>query len=617
MAPIQLGLPGAGLPVNEQPDKALDWGTKTRHRFPYAIIDWSPQPITVRERSMLGFMNQITDKPEWRRKVFDEEIITRWRKESEAIEDFTTSMFNYVSSSSKGVRARSWGPIMTDEPTQSIAELQHKAKLHVDTDIVSVVDATANVAKSDTLVSKDLRDALKKAVAPLENVPDRYKDWHPGSDNKVLDLVHPSLFQLVYGRSRVVTDGKVGVDDCAKWVGKGDVIPVPADEDLQQSTSGLRYHRNQEGLFWSKQFQWLPCDVQFAEGDAVKIASYVNNLHPVQHQQLYPVLEQLIAKAIPLWNETLTDLDYIRPARIRCGGTQYKELDVEFKDRKREEGDPISDSSDEDYNEDEFYEFENQWIKDHRVLIAPEPGEFKAREPAAPTDLRQQFADKGMQVIVKLANIHLTPEKPKYDGGSWHVEGMLNEHICATALYYYDNENITDSRLHFRQKTETESVLEKQYEQNDFEGVEEIYGIEDQAPAIQELGWVTTREGRMLSFPNVLQHRVAPFELVDKTKPGHRKIVALFLVDPYVRVLSTANVPPQQRDWWAEIVTSDGGPIGSLPPELQQKVVSGVEEFPISLEEAKELREKLMKERTVFVDAVNGESPSRVMMTRG
>jgi hypothetical protein len=30
-----------------------------------------------------------------------------------------------------------------------------------------------------------------------------------------------------------------------------------------------------------------------------------------------------------------------------------------------------------------------------------------------------------IQVIVKLANIHLTPEKPKYEGGTWHVEGQL------------------------------------------------------------------------------------------------------------------------------------------------------------------------------------------------
>lgn len=31
-----------------------------------------------------------------------------------------------------------------------------------------------------------------------------------------------------------------------------------------------------------------------------------------------------------------------------------------------------------------------------------------------------------LQVIVKLADIVLTPEKPEYPGGKWHVEGMVN-----------------------------------------------------------------------------------------------------------------------------------------------------------------------------------------------
>ena len=40
-------------------------------------------------------------------------------------------------------------------------------------------------------------------------------------------------------------------------------------------------------------------------------------------------------------------------------------------------------------------------------------------------DLKKHFEDEGLQIIVKLANIHLTPEKPEYEGGTWHVEGQL------------------------------------------------------------------------------------------------------------------------------------------------------------------------------------------------
>lgn len=75
--------------------------------------------------------------------------------------------------------------------------------------------------KSDGLVPAALTEALRKSVALLENVPTKELDWcvlvqsfalvpysgnsrscrHPGSDGQVLDLVHPSLFCLVYGTS--------------------------------------------------------------------------------------------------------------------------------------------------------------------------------------------------------------------------------------------------------------------------------------------------------------------------------------------------------------------------------------------------------------------------------
>ena len=115
-----------------------------------------------------------------------------------------------------------------------------------------------------------------------------------------------------------------------------------------------------------------------------------------------------------------------------------------------------------------------------------------------------------------------------------------------------------------------------------------------------------TSEGRLLAFPNVVQHRVSPFRLADPTRPGHRKILALFLVDPYVRILSTANVPPQQKSWWAERIR-DNEKLSSLPIEVVDKVIDDVAEFPISLEEAKEIRLRLMEERKAFVGAVENE----------
>jgi len=36
--------------------------------------------------------------------------------------------------------------------------------------------------------------------------------------------------------------------------------------------------------------------------------------------------------------------------------------------------------------------------------------------------LENEFRDRGLQVIVKLASVELTPEKPEYSGGDWHLE---------------------------------------------------------------------------------------------------------------------------------------------------------------------------------------------------
>ena len=70
-----------------------------------------------------------------------------------------------------------------------------------------------------------------------------------------------------------------------------------------------------------------------------------------------------------------------------------------------------------------------------------------------------------------------------------------------------------------------------------------IFGVESEGPGLQFVGSVETREGRLLTFPNILHHQVQPFSLADPTKPGHRKILALFLVNPHLKVLSTENVP--------------------------------------------------------------------------
>jgi hypothetical protein len=138
------------------------------------------------------------------------------------------------------------------------------------------------------------------------------------------------------------------------------------------------------------------------------------------------------------------------------------------------------------------------------------------------------------------------------------------------------------------------------YEQDHHDWLPAVFGCEQDGSALQYIGDVVAKEGRLLTFPNILQHRVSPFELVDKTKPGHRKILALFLVDPHIRIISTANVPCQQKAWWAEQLRNGQG-FKTLPGEMMKEILDKVEDFPIGMDEAKELRVELMEERKSFV----------------
>ncbi|KAL1603742.1 hypothetical protein SLS60_005332 [Paraconiothyrium brasiliense] len=597
---------GLTKPLNSISDHSwASWNDQDRSRFPNAISDWSGTPLMLRERNMMTVMDRLTDKPEWTRKLFDEEIVAKWKKE--AIDIFKNEP------PEKQFSEKMWDYLII----QCLSEMRDYAKMEKELGFIPALDATATVFKSDNIIPTELKEDIRAAVFPLEDVPESAKDWHPDSDEKVLDLVHPSLFPLIYGLSRVLKpqygdvigdsaghwEGKGGtmsLDDCEQWIGKGSIMPVPEQAaTVVSSWAGLSSWRSfQNQHFYSTKFQWLPCEVAFADDNGVKITSYINNLQPKKHKQLYEVLERVISKTIPMWDATLESAE-TSPEKPRIDLNEIPWIEPEG-ERPRGE--------DEDSDDDDTWELDNEWREENRTLVPPEPGPFSTRRNGDSfmrlrknsVNLRQRFANHGLQIIIKLASIHLTPEKPSYDGGAWHIEGQLNEHICASALYYYDSNNITDSYLSFREATSSEWLGDKPYEQSDHTHFERLYDVENDGPAVQELGSVLTREGRLLTFPNVLQHRVSPFSLADKTKPGHRKIVALFLVDPYTRIPSTANVPPQQKEWWKEMV-HDLDRVNKLPAELQEWVTDSAGDFPISLEEAKKKRVELMDERRMFV----------------
>jgi hypothetical protein len=329
--------------------------------------------------------------------------------------------------------------------------------------------------------------------------------------------------------------------------------------------------------FCSEKFQWLPTDFDVSPEGKVRAKSYINNLHPEKHKAMYPVLEEILEKFLPMFEEVLGEL------AVFVDREKKLKVDLDWYPTPPEFG-----SDERDAEQDYYYE------RQPNPITIPD---FTPRPDIPKYDLKN--TGKPLQVIVKLANIELSPRNPKYEGGTWHVEGMANENIAATGIYYYDSENITESRLDFRIQ-----VQEPRYEQGDHQGVGRIYGLWDKYPLAQDLDGVITKQDRCLVFPNIYQHQVQPFQLVDVTKRGSRKILVFFLVNPEEPVLSTTHVPPQQKEWATEDFMNVVAE--KLPAELVREINLLVD-WPLTLEEAKKHREELMKERKVFMKRMNNE----------
>ncbi|KAJ3569056.1 hypothetical protein NP233_g5304 [Leucocoprinus birnbaumii] len=494
-------LPGFGLSLSHQPEddlfpSALDPRLSRYHdgshraRFP---------AFTVRELKMLDFMNTVTDKQEWETKVCDESIVEKWKEEMGATEEMSAgndgdqetevegenqgTMFSPEINTTNDTDGNddnndddnSHSPDFTKRMFQHcIDELKYKVDIYKKHGFVQVL--SGEIFKSDTAIPSELQSLLKSAVAPLENVPEDERDWHPGSNEQVLDLVHPSLFPLVYSLSRILPDSTTDLGDCIERCGAGEPAVLTS---LPSELTGSAY---------SRRFQWLPCDVDIS-GDTPRIISYINSLHPQKHRGLYEVIEIVLAKIIPLWNATLSSLLDVVPQRIDYDYVDYHE---DAWEKYREDHGPKQEEGEDDTD---FEDRQNDWEVDHKKKFYVQPDVKKDFQPPeddvySEVDLKRDFSRTGIQIIVKLANI--------------------------------------------------------------------------------------------------------------LTKPGHRKILALFLVDPNIKIISTANVPCQRQDWREELIL-DSNVLLRLPVELRDIVAKNRDDFPISLHEAKKIREELMEERRKYV----------------
>lgn len=426
----------------------------------------------------------ITSKDNWYNKVFNEDIISKWKKEIKSDDnfDFAISLLQATAKGSHISKKCEWesdtmcekcseklkkqiiaNPKKYGYNKKELDDLFEEDDWYYDQDVNCKCIKCKCIAPCsdlndyieyhpDGLLDKKLHNKCKLIISEMaKNEP---IDWHPGSNNQVRDIIHPSMYPYIIGQS-THKDGHID-DKCEENV----------------------------------QYQWLPSNFKIDVNGKVHVSSYINNLNSKAYPEFIPLVETVFEKYIPSLQNILD----------------------------------------------------------------------------------QKLTDRTLQIIVKVGSIILNTDNAKYPGGSWHIEGMPQEHIVATCIHYVDVNNITDSFLEFRKPTII-NYDNVNYPQSDSNYTKHHYGIEEHFDGHMNkyLGLVKCTEGSDVIFPNSLQHRVKDFNLTKGN--GLRTILAFFVIDPNHKIISTRNIPRQQKLF--------------------------------TIEEANYHRERLMYHRKYFVDRLN------------
>ncbi|OAJ40776.1 hypothetical protein BDEG_24477 [Batrachochytrium dendrobatidis JEL423] len=397
----------------------------------------------------------------------------------------------------------------------------------------------------------------------MTNVSDIEHGSNHNTGQMVHNLIDASMYSVVYGQTIIVP-----LSIRLKYT-----TMVPCDILLSTRLVSNVPIIDGNPKFISRKFQCLPSEFRVEQDGSVTINSYINNLNPIWHRDMYKCIAKIFKCFVPMFESLIRTMDPVfRYIDIRNGTKGYE-----------------SSSQSESESDHDDMESDTEVIRPVYVPTLPEHFESNY-ESAKPVSLR----GRNLQVIVKLTNIQLTPSKPKYDEGNWHIEGPINESIVATGLYYYDVENITTPKLDFRAAVDQ---FEREMESDMY--WKDVYGINRKSRRNQYIGSLELPNGRCAVYPNRYQHKEQSFELADPTQPGHCKILTFFVVNPACRIVSTAHVAPQQPQWYNSSLDK-----ACIPPELWNDITQYIQGVQ-SPAKAKRYRDELTSDRTRITAVYN------------
>ena len=250
---------------------------------------------------------QITSKRDWYNKVFDSEILQKWREEvltqAENDDDVANNfdvaikMLQTTAQGCRHIESCDW-----DESTNMCSNCKIKLKKeleenpnefgftreeiefneffeegweyefgdwadeHCDHARCKCIAANSElndfvIYLPDGVLDQELHNDCKSIIS--EMAAQEPIDWHPGSNEQVRDLIHPSMYCYVKGTS-VHTDKSIAPD---------------CDESLR--------------------YQWLPSEFTIELNGKVHVNSYINNLKTDKYPRFIPLIENVFRQFLP------------------------------------------------------------------------------------------------------------------------------------------------------------------------------------------------------------------------------------------------------------------------------------------------------------------------------
>ncbi|OAJ44712.1 hypothetical protein BDEG_27914 [Batrachochytrium dendrobatidis JEL423] len=497
------------------------------------------QARTLVEMQYIQYLQSILCKPMWWIDITNQHIVEQWRADS-FVQNISPSTFN----------------LALEQLGVFVKQLVCSGSDGLGTIVPGPVELTY-------ILDNGIPDNVYTRL--MTNVSDIEHESNHNTGQMVHNLIDASMYSVVYGQTMIAP-----LSIRLKYT---TMVPCDILSSTQLVSSVPIIDGDFE--FISRKFQCLPSEFRVEQDGSVTINSYINNLNPIWHRDMYKCIAKIFKCFVPMFESLIRTMD-----------PMFKYIDIHNGTKGSEPPNQSSRGG-----------MESDTRVTRPVYVPTLPEHFEpSYESAKPVSLR----GRNLQVIVKLTNIQLTPSKPKYDKGNWHIEGPINESIAAIGLYYYDVENITTPKLDFR------AAVNRFDERASDMYWKDVYGIDQESPHNQYIGSLELPNGRCAVYPNRYQHKEQSFELADPTQPGHCKILTFFVVNPVCRIVSTAHVAPQQPQWYNSSL--DKTPI---LPELWNDITQYIQGVQ-SPAGAKHYRDELTTDRAQITAAYNKYMYERV-----